>query len=62
MRKSIETYALDEIPMGSGGSDSLPLIVRTGHMKVYADVLRNFLENEERRPFAICGPSGSGKT
>lgn len=61
-KKSIETYDLDEGLFESSGADGLPQIIRTGHMKVYSDVLRMFLENDDRRPFLICGPSGAGKT
>lgn len=61
-RKSIETYDLDAAPIGSGRPDGLSPIIRTAHMKLYSDVLRHFLENDERSPFVICGPSGAGKS
>lgn len=61
-RRSIETYSIDDITAGNGSADGQPQIIQTGHIKVYSDVMRNYLQNEDRRPFLICGPSGAGKT
>lgn len=63
IRNAIEVYDTDERPpIELIGQDGLSPLINTGHMKVYSDVIRNFLQNDERQPFVLCGPSGVGKT
>lgn len=57
-RESIEIYDTDPTPENSNTNLKL---IKTGHVKVYSDVLRNFLKTDENVPFLIIGPSGSGK-
>lgn len=36
-------------------------LIKTGQMKVYSDVLRNFMKDDDNPTFLLVGPSGSGK-
>lgn len=37
------------------------LLIRTGHIKMFSEVVRQFMKNQKNLPFLIVGPSGCGK-
>lgn len=59
-RQSIETYDTDDVSTTKMNKFTIELI-RTGQMKVYSDVLRNFMKDDDNPTFLLVGPSGSGK-
>lgn len=60
-RDSIEFYETDTLTVETSMGQSKFDLIKTGHAKVYLDVLRTLLKKEENYPILIKGPSGSGK-
>lgn len=61
-RDAIELYETDQ-DVAESMDQSKPKIklIFTGHMKVYMDVVRQFLLTDENAPFLIIGPPGTAK-
>lgn len=57
-RQTIEMYTTDTNTENISSNNE---IIKTGHIKVYSDVIRNFLKTDENIPFLLIGPSGAGK-
>lgn len=59
-RDSIELYETDHDVTAKLNGPKIKLIL-TGSMKVYMDVVRQFLTSDNNAPFLLIGPAGTAK-
>lgn len=60
-QNKIDYYSTDHTSDSDQTNKPGHLLIRTGHMKMYADVVRQFIKNQKNLPFVIVGPSGCGR-
>ncbi|KAJ6628053.1 Cytoplasmic dynein 2 heavy chain 1, partial [Pseudolycoriella hygida] len=61
-QNKIEYYSTDLAAESDQMNKVSSMLIKTAHMKMFSDVVRQFMKNQSNSPFLIIGPSGCGKS